>query len=136
MSSPYAPPQSEASVIAPRAAGKGIRLTVRSLSLGPLLASAGLLHFAGSLSAAAEELGFFKVYPHRALAILFLGYGGALPFVGSLVLAAAGLILSFRGRSRALPMLTFAIASLLLTVASFFGTIFLMREVVRFSGAT
>lgn len=136
MDSPYTPPQSEDPLVVPQAAGKGIRLTVRILSLGGVVLALILLNFARTLSSGAEELGFFKVYPYRTLASLLLWCGGALPFVATLVLSAAGLILSSRIRSRALPMLAFAIASLLWTIASFVGTIFLMLELVRVAGAS
>ena len=110
MSSPYASPQAEDLLVLPQAAGKGIRWTTRVLGLGSILAAIGLAHFAGNLSSAAREFGFFDAYPYRILVLLFLQHGGAWPLLVTLLFASTGLILSFRSRSRTLPMLVFGIA--------------------------
>jgi len=134
MESPYTPPESEDPGLIPRETGRGIRITVRILGMVAVLVATVLGNVLWKVEAMGSELGLFNSPSTRILSLLLLRHGGAVPFLGAVLLAGVGVILSFRDRARALPMLACVIASLLLTGISLVGLMFLISEFVRETG--
>lgn len=133
MSSPYTPPRSKDPAL-PYTAGNRVRLTVRILGLGSVMAAAALSHVLGKLSPILRDVEIFDQVSTRMLALALLRSDAALPFLTAMSLAAIGIALSFRDRARPLPMLAFVIASFLLTGVAYLGMWFLIGEFVRITG--
>jgi hypothetical protein len=134
MSSPYTPPQSGDLPLPSLAASEKVRTIVRFLGMVDVLAATVLGSVLWKIEAMSRGLSLFDAPSNRLLAGLLLRHGGALPFIGAVLLAGLGVIFSFRDRARALPMLAFVIASLLLTGMSLVGLMYLISEVLRKTG--
>lgn len=134
MDSPYTPPQSEDPVVIPRGTGRGVRITVRILGVMAFVAATALALALRTVASMARELRGVDGLPSGNLSAFLLGWGRILPFIVASLLAGTGVFLSSRHKARAWPMLILVLASLLLTVAFYFGMWILISELVRTTG--